>query len=303
MTQNVYHDNNRDLFVEVSHGPYVVDHNVFASPSSLESFAQGGAYVNNLVCGTVLLQPIPERPTPYHTPHSTQVAGYAAILGGDDRLVGNVFLGGDVDQVYGPGFRFGANASYGTAGYDGHPSSMEEYRVLIGDPTLGDHERFSDVKQPVYIRDNVYATGAEPYEAEQGAVVLDGEVSVRVVAEGDEVYLETAAARGVHGRDVGPRDPRGPAAGAVRRRRLRGRRRQPVRLRHRPRRERQGGGPDLPGRPPRRPAGRLPAHPRLVTRSDVHRGPYGRTTRVPSTHRRPIPTTSRSNDHGPSTHS
>ena len=191
VTQNVYHDNNRDLFVEVSHGPYVIDHNVFASRSSLESFAQGGAYVNNLVCGTVLLQPIPERPTPYHTPHSTQVAGYAAILGGDDRLLGNLFLGGDVAQAYGQAFRFEASASYGTAGYDGHPSSMEEHRVLIGDPTLGDHERFSDVKQPVYIRDNVYATGAEPYEAEQGAVVLDGEVTVRVVTEGDEVYLET----------------------------------------------------------------------------------------------------------------
>ena len=28
------------------------------------------------------LQPVVERPTPYHTPHSTQVAGYAAIHGG-----------------------------------------------------------------------------------------------------------------------------------------------------------------------------------------------------------------------------
>ena len=191
VTQNVYHDNNRDLFVEVSHGPYVVDHNVFASKVSLESFSQGGAYVNNLVCGTVWLQPVVERPTPYHTPHSTQVAGYAAILGGDDRLLRNVFLGGDASLAYSRESRWDAKAHHGTAGYDGHPSSMEEYRVLIGDPTRGDHERFTDVKQPVYIRDNVYATGAEPYEAEQGAVVIDGEAVVRVVVEGGEVYLET----------------------------------------------------------------------------------------------------------------
>jgi len=203
VTRNVYYANNRDLFVEVSHGPYIVDHNVFASRSSLESFAQGGAYVNNLVCGTVLLQPVPERPTPYHTPHSTQVAGYAAILGGDDRLVGNVFLGGDVAQAYGQDFRFEANASYGTAGYDGHPASMEEYRVLIADPTRGDHERFADVLQPVYIHDNVYLTGARPFESEHGAVVLDGEVRVRVVDEGDAVYLETELPDGFDQAQVG----------------------------------------------------------------------------------------------------
>jgi hypothetical protein len=191
VTRNVYHDNNRDLFVEVSHGPYVVDHNVFASKVSLESFAQGGAYVNNLVCGTVWLQPVVERPTPYHVPHSTQVAGYAAILGGDDRYVGNVFLGGDASLAYAKESRWDAAAHHGTVGYDGHPSSMEEYRVLIADPTRGDHERFADVRQPVYIHDNVYLGGAQAYAAEQGAVVLDGDVSVKVVGEGDEVYLET----------------------------------------------------------------------------------------------------------------
>jgi glycosyl hydrolase family 120/parallel beta helix pectate lyase-like protein len=191
VTRNLFHDNNRDLFVEVSHGPYVVDHNVFASKVSLESFSQGGAYVNNLVCGTVWLQPVVERPTPYHTPHSTQVAGYAAILGGDDRLVGNVFLGGDASLAYAKESRWDTKAFHGTAGYNGHPSSMEEYRELIGDPTRGDHERFTDVKQPVYIHDNVYLGGAQPYEAEQGAVVLEGDATARVVVEDGEVYLES----------------------------------------------------------------------------------------------------------------
>ena len=102
VSRNVFYANNRDLFVEVSHGPYLVEHNVFASPASLESFSQGGAFVNNLVCGTVALDPVLERPTPYHVPHSTQVAGYAAILAGDDRYIGNVFLGGDPSRAYGP---------------------------------------------------------------------------------------------------------------------------------------------------------------------------------------------------------
>ncbi len=228
VSRNLYYANNRDLFVEVSHGPYIVDHNIFGSKASLESFSQGGAYVNNLVCGTVLLQPVLERPTPYHAPHSTQVAGYAAIYGGDDRHVGNIFLGGDAALAYGPTSRAGNSARYGTAGYNGHPSSMEEYRALIADPTRGDHERFIDVKQPVYIRDNVYLGGAEPFEAEKGAIVLNNDdVTVQVVDEGGQVHLETqlptafnAATGVISGADLQPvrfvdadfEDPDGTAA-------------------------------------------------------------------------------------------
>ena len=192
VSRNVFYGNKRDLFVEVSHGPYLVDHNVLASPASLEVFSQGGAYVNNLVCGTVSIVPVVERPTPYHVPHSTQVAGYAAILAGDDRHIGNIFLGGDASQAYGPTARFGQGVGYGTAGYDGHPASLADYLVLVDDPSRGDHERFKSAKQPVYIHDNVYALGAGAYEAENGGLVLDGaDVSFAVVDEGDEVYLET----------------------------------------------------------------------------------------------------------------
>src|SRR5215212_8436430 len=174
VSRNLFYDNNRDLFVEVSHGPYLVDHNVLASPVSLEIFSQGGAFVNNLVCGTVCLEPVLERPTPYHVPHSTQVAGYAAIHGGDDRHIGNIFLGGDATQAYASSARSGSfpnrheRAEYGTVGYNGHPASMEDYLALVGDPSRGDHQRFMGVKQPVHIHDNVYAGGAKPFEAEQG---------------------------------------------------------------------------------------------------------------------------------------
>ena len=48
------------------------------------------------------------------------------------------------------------------------------------------------VKQPVYIRDNVYAAGAGAYEGERDRLVLDdADVRVAVVEDGDEVYLET----------------------------------------------------------------------------------------------------------------
>ena len=192
LSRNLFYHNNRDLFVEVSHGPYLVEHNILASPVALEIFSQGGAFVNNLVCGTVFLQPVLERPTPYHVPHSTQVAGYAAIHGGDDRYIGNIFLGGDATEAYGASAQFGQRAEHGTAGYNGHPASMEDYLALVGDPSRGDHQRFLGVKQPVHIRDNVYAGGAKPFEDEQGSVVFAGtDVAATVVDEGDEVYLES----------------------------------------------------------------------------------------------------------------
>ncbi len=191
ISRNVYYANNRDLFVEVSHGPYLVDHNVFASAVSVESFSQGGAFVNNLLCGTLRWEPVLDRATPYHVPHSTQVAGYAVIYGADDRYFGNVFLGGDVNHAYAPGSRFHSTAGYGTAVYQGHPTSFAEYLDRIDEQPPGDHTRFPGVKQPVYLRSNVYAGGARPSDAEQDALTLDGDVSVDVIDQGDAVYLQT----------------------------------------------------------------------------------------------------------------
>jgi hypothetical protein len=191
ITRNLYYANNRDLFVEVSHGPYLVDHNVLASPASFESFSQGGAFVNNLICGTLRWEPVMDRATPYHIPHSTQVAGYAVIYGADDRFVGNVFVGGDVDRAYAPGSNFHRTAGHGTATYEGHPTTFAEYLSRIEDQPAGDHQRFPGVKQPVYSRRNVYAGGARPSDADHDAVVLDGPVSVEIVTEGDAVYLQT----------------------------------------------------------------------------------------------------------------
>ena len=107
--------------------------------------------------------------------------------------IGNIFLGGDPALAYGPqSTRPGERSvNYGTAGYDGHPASLEAYLALVADPTRGDHQRFKGVKQPVFIRDNVYAAGAKAFEDEQGAIILTGtDVTAGVVDEGAEVYLE-----------------------------------------------------------------------------------------------------------------
>ncbi|WP_136192582.1 right-handed parallel beta-helix repeat-containing protein [Actinomyces procaprae] len=210
VTRNVYRRNTRDLFIEVSHGPYLVDHNVFASPVSLEGHSQGGAYVNNLLLGVVANQPIIERPTPYHLPHSTAVSGYAAIRGGDDRYIANLFLStvGEAAFVDPPAHR---RISDGTALFDAHPHGVQAYLAQVNDPSRGDHERFEGVELPVHVRDNAYGNGAPAYAQEARPVHLG---RVRALVEdatdnGVELVIElpesfaAAASTTVAGRNLG----------------------------------------------------------------------------------------------------
>jgi hypothetical protein len=190
VSRNIFYNNSRDLFVEVSHGPYLVEHNILSSTAALELFCQGGAFVNNLFCGTVRLEPVPDRATPYHRPHSTQVAGYAVVAGGDDRYIGNLFVGGDPRAAYGAPPGGASVVAAGTAGYDGHPASFEEYLTRINDQPPGDHQRFIGMKQLIYARDNVYAAGARPFAGERDPLLLTA-ATVSVVDEGDAVYLVT----------------------------------------------------------------------------------------------------------------
>ena len=93
MTGNLLHDNTHDLFVEVNHGPFLIDHNLFLSNRSLLDWSEGGAYVHNLFAGKMELHADPDRMTPFHKAHSTELAGMSRIACGDDRFFNNVFSG------------------------------------------------------------------------------------------------------------------------------------------------------------------------------------------------------------------
>ena len=96
VTGNLLHDNNGgfDLFIEVNHGPFLVDHNLFLSGKTLRDMSQGGAFAQNLFRGIIVSRPELRRATPYHEPHATEVAGLHKIPGGDHRFYNNVFAGG-----------------------------------------------------------------------------------------------------------------------------------------------------------------------------------------------------------------
>ncbi|OMF94813.1 right-handed parallel beta-helix repeat-containing protein [Paenibacillus sp. FSL R7-0337] len=93
ISRNVFYDNlSEDFFMEVCHGPYMVDHNLFLSPMNFRNMAQGGAFVHNLFAGRFVVRPELTRYTPYHMPHETAIAGYSNFTGGDDRYYNNIFL-------------------------------------------------------------------------------------------------------------------------------------------------------------------------------------------------------------------
>jgi alpha-N-arabinofuranosidase len=169
VSRNLFRDNAaEDLFVEVNHGPFLVDNNLFLSRTSLLDVSQGGAYAHNLFGGRISNQPEHNRETPYHPAHSTTVAGLAITSGGDDRFYNNLFVGdgktptaaqrGNLSQPRNI-------TSYGLWGYDGRPF-------------------------PLFTGGNVYFHGAEPYTREvQPLVLTTNNPSLRVTTERGRTLL------------------------------------------------------------------------------------------------------------------
>ncbi len=169
-----------DLFVEVSHGPYLVDNNIFASERNLQIVSQGGAYVHNLLAGAIHPSPCMDRATPYHFNHTTDIAGYAFVYGNDVRFYQNIFAGTG-EEIH--------DWKIGTAVYNGNSVSMEEYIDNL-DKSMGDHEKYYVAKQPVYIDRNCYFGNSAAFDREENKLVMNTNVGLQITEEDDKVYLE-----------------------------------------------------------------------------------------------------------------
>jgi alpha-N-arabinofuranosidase len=149
VSRNLFHSNlSEDLFVEVDHGPFLVDNNLFLSPTALLDMSQGGAYAHNLMTGKIVSAEELRRETPYHPAHSTTVAGLANIKGGDNRFYNNLFIGAGAtqDQPAGQDDRHRRVAGFGLWVYD-----TREFPLQTGG--------------------NVYYNGARPYAGEADPIV------------------------------------------------------------------------------------------------------------------------------------
>ena len=169
VSENLFHDNaGEDLFVEVNHGPFLVDNNLFLSRVSLLDVSEGGAYVHNLFTGRIISQPEPTRSTPYHKAHTTALAGLSKIQGGDNRFHNNIFVGEGLSA-----------ASTGTAA-DKAPQHTAEFGLWVYDAR----------ELPLQTVGNVYYNGARPYARETHALAFARtDPRIEIVETGNRVVL------------------------------------------------------------------------------------------------------------------
>ena len=179
VTKNVFHDNDRDMMIEVTHGPCLVDSNILASPNYFENAAQGSALVHNLICGYMTHWPVLNRATPYHFPHTTAVAGCAVVYSGDDRLYNNIYTGT---------YRQAEDKPVGNAAYDKF-STPEEYPIRLMAEGNTDEAKFYAVPQPVWTDGNVYAGYAQPFRGENNPVVVES-IPVSIAEQDGRCIME-----------------------------------------------------------------------------------------------------------------
>ncbi len=172
VSRNLFHDNaGQDLFVEVDHGPFLVDNNLFLSPTSLLDMSEGGAYAHNLFAGRMISRPEPSRETPYHPAHSTAVAGLSTIKGGDNRFYNNVFVGP------------GSNVGGATPPAQQDPEWRGGHGLWVYD--------FRDY--PSWAAGNLYYRGARPYRQEKEPAMAESvDPRLRLVADGGTFRLDHA---------------------------------------------------------------------------------------------------------------
>lgn len=217
ISQNLMHDNYRpdgilpaqgamfsnDIFIEVGHGPTLIDNNVLLSKVSVTMPTEGIAMVHNLMLGAFSLvnsgvdsivngQREP-RYTPYHIRHRTEVAGFMTILHGDDRVYNNIFIQHypiteekkPTDNDY--------NVT-GTAPLDIFPT-YEEWIAnfkMDEEPDMGPLATYHFGHLPVWLSGNAYFNGATVCKHEKNCLIdKDAKVEVKLIEKDGKYCLET----------------------------------------------------------------------------------------------------------------
>ena len=232
VTQNLFHDNTapnlketpavlepsvfmsvgEDIFIEVSHGPTLLDNNILLSDRAVKLACQGVALVHNIIAGSLVAVGTATdngaktmsspRYTPYHMPHRTEVAGFMTFLHGDARFYNNIFIQRPIrsamkpifDSMGGDGSGWDdGNAVVGTCRYNGFPTFEEWDKEFEGYCGVG--SELSDryyIHLPVYTGGNVFLNGAKPWEKESDYVEdTTHQVSIAVEEREDGWYLAT----------------------------------------------------------------------------------------------------------------
>jgi hypothetical protein len=158
---NFFYENDmEDIFLEVNHGPFMVDNNILLSPVSIRTQSEGGAYLHNLITGAVYMWPDLNRFTPYFLPHSTDMAALTTIFSGDDRYYNNIFVGNDDKKIGNSEYKYGL-------------------------------EGYNNARLPVWISGNIYYNTATPSNKDVNFTIDSAfDPGVKLVEKDGNGYLQ-----------------------------------------------------------------------------------------------------------------
>lgn len=156
VTQNLLYNNTTDdIFVEVNHGPFLIDNNILLSKLAMRDWSEGGAYVHNLFAGNFELRP-QGRFTPFHKPHSTELAGLKQTRGGDNRFYNNIFVNG----FHEPSFKITGLQIYNNA------------------------------ELPVFADGNMYCNGVEVFKADKNFLEINAQIEAKIPDEESGFFID-----------------------------------------------------------------------------------------------------------------
>ena len=202
-----------DLFIEIAHGPCLVDNNILLSERAVKLPTQGVAFVHNLIAGSITAvgrgvkngsdKYDSTRYTPIHLPHRTEITGFMSILHGDVRFYNNVFVQQPVREKLAeicaplPGDTMewdDNNLVCGTVPYTGYMTQEQWEHCFDGYCGEGcpvNRDRYY-MPLPVWTGGNVYFNGAKPADIERDATVDAQHHITLELKQEDGVYrLET----------------------------------------------------------------------------------------------------------------
>lgn len=207
--QQVMQGIGEDIFVEVSHGPTLIDNNLLLSTRAVKLACQGVALVHNLIAGSFTAVGIgtdngaktlsSPRYTPYHMHHRTEVAGFMTFLHGDMRFYNNIFIQQPVhpalkaaEEHMVPNSWDDGNVTVGTFPYDGYPTFAEWDKEFEGYCGMGSapSDRYY-MHLPVWSDGNLYCNGARPWEKEKAPCQTKDAVSLELEETQGHYRLKT----------------------------------------------------------------------------------------------------------------
>ena len=218
ISQNLMHDNCRpegraqaqgamfstDVFIEVGHGPTLIDNNLLMSPVSITIPSEGIACVHNLILGgfslinsgvdSVVNGQREPRYTPYHIRHRTEVAGFMTILHGDDRIYNNLFIQAYPITEKDRKPTDAEHQAVGTAPFDIFPTYEEWFAPFMPGikPDMGALARVHFGHLPVWVEGNAYFNGATVCKHEKHKLSdKRSKVTIELIEQDGQYRLKT----------------------------------------------------------------------------------------------------------------